>query len=145
MILMETLSLYILDKVLTLRAVFITVGSIGMVFAVIGYLCYLDRKENSTHLIRKMDDFMDDTMFKLSCMTDHLNDKKIDTKYFNSMIGYINKNTEILSTHLKESIEETHSYGRHVMFWIIVFGLMITIGFLLPNQETAEKMIELMK
>ena len=116
-----------------------------MVFAVIGYLSYLDNKDNSKHLIRTMNNFMDDTMFKLASMADHLNDKKIDTKYFNSMIGYINKNTENLSIHLKESIEETHSYGRHLMFWIIVFSLMITIGFLLPNQETAEKMIELMK
>ena len=145
MISMEALTLYILDKVVTLRAIFLVVGFIGMVFAVIGYLSYLDHKDNSKYLIRTMNDFRDDTMFKLADMTDHLNDKKVDTKYFNSMIGYINENTKNLSIHLKESIEETHSYGRHVMFWIVIFGLMITIGFLLPNQETAEKMIELMK
>ena len=142
---MSLLSLYIISKIPVIKGVFLAGGIVGGLIAAIGYIEYLGDKDKYPRLV-VVDDFASDAKYKMKYIIDELKKKNSPNyKIIEENIGFIYKNIDHLVGVMYDQLDERRSYGKHIMFWLILFSLMITIGILLPDKELIEQAMEMYK
>ena len=135
---MSLLSLYLISKIPVIKGIFLVGGIIGEILAALGYIGYIGDKDKYPRLV-VISDFASDVKHKIKTK----NPPNYEAIEENT--SFICKNIDHLVSVMYDQLDEHRKYGNHIMFWLVLFSLMITIGILLPDKELIEQAMEMYK